>query len=220
MPPHRTAGGKVVRSTKRGRDRRSRKVLRIDRPHGGRVLKIDAAWAARVVVSLWDHSVARVQRVQRVRPAFGRLVQRVMDCPTGNAYKVSVTDLPFCVIRYDRHSADWLATLATPYPAAPDFPLCRGQNKTPRNTLFINSTTISTGYCATVEVLHRTSKWGEVRRLACPLRRFPFAAPSNCGRKGGTQYQRGPRVMVAADAAGCVEGLYFASLRGRQRLRR
>ena len=47
------------------------------------------------------------------------------------------------------------------------------------------------GYCATVEVLHRTSKWGEVRRLACPLRRFPFAAPPNCGLKGGTQYQRG-----------------------------
>ena len=46
------------------------------------------------------------------------------------------------------------------------------------------------GYCAAVEVLHRTSKWGEVRRLACPLRRFPFAAPPNCGRKGGTQYQR------------------------------
>ena len=155
-------------------------------------LRLTQPGAARVVVSLWDHSVARVQRVQRVRPAFGRLVQRVMDCPTGNAYKVSVTDLPFCVIRYDRHSADWLATLATPYPAAPDFPLCRGQNKTPRNTLFINSTTISTGYCATVEVLHRTSKWGEVRRLACPLRRFPFAAPPNCGRKGGgASHQRG-----------------------------
>ena len=74
------------------------------------------------MVSLWDHSVARVQRVQRVRPAFGRLVQRVMDCPAGDEYEVSVTDLPFCVIRYDRHSADWLATLATPYPAAPDFP--------------------------------------------------------------------------------------------------
>ena len=32
-----------------------------------------------------------------------------------------------------------------------------------------------------MEVLHRTSKWSEVRRLACPLRRFPFAAPPNCG---------------------------------------
>ena len=56
-----------------------------------------------------------------------------------------------------------------------------GQNKTPRNTLFINGSTLSTGYSATVEVLHRTSKWGEVRRLACPLRRFPFTAPPNCG---------------------------------------
>ena len=44
---------------------------------------------------------------------------------------------------------------------------------------------------ATVEVLHRTSKWGEVRRLACPLRRFPFAAPPNCGRKGGTGGTKG-----------------------------
>ena len=33
----------------------------------------------------------------------------------------SVTDLPFCIIRYDRHSADWLAALASPYPASPDF---------------------------------------------------------------------------------------------------
>ena len=79
------------------------------------------------------------------------------------------------------NSADWLAALASPYPASPDFPLFRGQNKTPRNTLFINGSTVSTGYSAPVEVLHRTSKWGEVRRLACPLRRFPFAAPPNCG---------------------------------------
>ena len=46
----------------------------------------------------------------------------------GNAYKVSVTDSPFCVIWHEKHSADWLAALASPYPAAPDFPLCRGQN--------------------------------------------------------------------------------------------
>ena len=43
-------------------------------------------------------------------------------------------------------------------------------------------------YCTTVEVLHRTSKWGEVRRLACPLRRFPFAAPPNCGGGKGTGF--------------------------------
>ena len=47
----------------------------------------------------------------------------------GNAYEVSVTDLLFCIIRYDNHSADWLAALASPYPASPDFPRKRGKNK-------------------------------------------------------------------------------------------
>ena len=39
----------------------------------------------------------------------------------GNAYKVSVTGFTFSVIWYDKHSADWLAALASPFPAAPDF---------------------------------------------------------------------------------------------------
>ena len=73
---------------------------------------------------------------------------KVADCPAGNEYKVSVTGLAFYVIWYDKHSADWLAALASPYPAAPDFPRKRGQNKTPRNTLFINGSTVSTGYSA------------------------------------------------------------------------
>ena len=38
---------------------------------------------------------------------------------------------------------------APPYPAAPDFPPSGGQNKTPRNILFISSSTVSTGCCAT-----------------------------------------------------------------------
>ena len=41
----------------------------------------------------------------------------------------SVTDSPFCVIWHDKHSADWLAALASPYPASPDFPRKRGKNK-------------------------------------------------------------------------------------------
>ena len=82
---------------------------------------------------------------------------------TGDEYKVSVTGLAFSVIRYDRNSADWLATLAAPFPAAPDFPLCRGQNKTPRNTLFISISTVSTGCCA----------------------------PSKRGKGGGASHQRG-----------------------------
>ena len=53
-----------------------------------------------------------------------------MDCPAGNAYKVSVTDSPFCVIWHDKHSAELSAFgRYTPYPAAPDFPRKRGQNK-------------------------------------------------------------------------------------------
>ena len=45
------------------------KVLRIDRPDGRRVLRFD-----------------------------GPLAPRVADCPSGNAYKVSVTGLAVCVI--------------------------------------------------------------------------------------------------------------------------
>ena len=51
------------------------------------------------------------------------------DCPSGNAYKISVTGFAFSVIWHENNSADWLAALASPYPASPDFPLFRGQNK-------------------------------------------------------------------------------------------
>ena len=140
------------------------KVLRIDRPDGRRVLRFDGLSGR----GLWYR-------------------------PAGDEYKFSVTDSPFCVIWHDRHSVNWLAALASPFPATPDFPRKRGQNKTPRNTLLINGSTVSKGYSATVEVLHRTSKWGEVRRLACPLRRFPFAAPPNCGGGKGTGFIGEPR---------------------------
>ena len=41
----------------------------------------------------------------------------------GNAYKVSVTGLAFYVIWHDTHAGDWLAALAPPIRAAPDFHL-------------------------------------------------------------------------------------------------
>ena len=47
----------------------------------------------------------------------------------GNAYKVSITGLAFYIIWHEKHSADWLATLASPYPASPDFPRKRGRIK-------------------------------------------------------------------------------------------
>ena len=97
-----------------------RKVLRIDRPAAGGFLGLTAFQAEGCGLPL-----------------------------CGNAYKVSVTGFTFSVIWHDRHSANWLAALASPYPASPDFPLFRGQNKTPRNILFISISTISTGYSAT-----------------------------------------------------------------------
>jgi len=47
----------------------------------------------------------------------------------GNAYKVSITGFAFGVMGQNNHSADWLVALDSPYPAAPDFPRKRGQNK-------------------------------------------------------------------------------------------
>ena len=170
-------------------------------PMGRKVLKFDGPSGRGLRIAL-GHTFGGFRGFKRFKGfkgfwkrvlKFDGLSGRGLWIAPGNAYKVSVTGFTFYVIWHDRHSADWLAALASPYPAAPDFPLCRGQNKTPRNTLFINGSTVSTGYSATVEVLHRTSKWGEVRRLACPLRRFPFAAPPNCGGGKGTGFIGEPR---------------------------
>ncbi len=94
----------------------------------------------------------------------GPLAPRVVVSPSwAMRIKSALRDLLFCIIRHDKHSSDWLAALAAPYPAAPDFPLFRGQNKTPRNILFISISTVSTGCCA----------------------------PSKRGKGGGASHQRG-----------------------------
>ena len=80
----------------------------------------------------------RVQRVQKVRPDFGRLVQRerflgwtgltaggfvsltALRAEDGGiarramSMKSALRDLPFCVIGRNKHSADWLTALASP----------------------------------------------------------------------------------------------------------
>ena len=55
------------------------------------------------------------------RPAAGGFLSltgpsapRVVDCPSGNTYKVSVTGLAFSVIWHDTHSGDWLTAFAPP----------------------------------------------------------------------------------------------------------
>ena len=61
--------------------------------------------------------------------AFG---PRVVDCRSAAMLiKSALRDVLFCVIWHDKHSADWLAALASPFPASPDFPLFRGKNKAP-----------------------------------------------------------------------------------------
>ena len=77
-----------------------RKVLKMDRPAAGGFLSLTAFQAEGCGIAL-----------------------------SGDAYKVSVTGLAFCVIWHDKHSADWLAALASPYPASPDFPRKRGRIK-------------------------------------------------------------------------------------------
>ena len=58
---------------------------------------------------------------------------------TGDEHKISVTGLAFFIIWHNKHSANWLAALASPYPAAPDFPRKRGQNKALKSSPFISS---------------------------------------------------------------------------------
>ena len=101
----------------------------------------------------------------------------VADCRSAAMLiKSALRDLLFCVMWHDKHSADWFAALASPYPAAPDCPLFRGQNKTPRNTLFINGSTVSTGYSAPAceeKVVALATKGGCISSPAGRLYGFP-----------------------------------------------
>ena len=87
--------------------------------------------------------VQRVQKVQRERflgltglTAGGFLSLTAFQAEgcglplCGNAYKISVTGFTFSVIWHEKHSAELSAFgRYTPYPAVPDFPRKRGQNK-------------------------------------------------------------------------------------------
>ena len=54
------------------------------------------------------------RRFLRFLSLTGPSAPRVVDCPSGNTYKVSVMRLAFSVIWHDTHSGDWLTALATP----------------------------------------------------------------------------------------------------------
>ena len=146
----------------------------------------------------------------------GPLAPRVAVLPLcGNAYKVSVAGFTFSIIWYEKQFCGLAHCVRFPLSGfagllhgkachtilrslrfltnrVPLPPLFRGRIKhleaSLRKRLYSKH-----GLLSPVEVLHRTSKWGEVRRLACPLRRFPFAAPPNCGGGKGTGFIGKPR---------------------------
>ena len=70
-----------------------------------------------------------------------------------------------CVIWHDKHSGDWLTAFATPYPAVPDFPLCRGQNKTPRDNLLINPPLEMTVAASSIQSFQK----GRMTKNAAPI---------------------------------------------------
>ena len=103
--------------------------------------------------------------------------------------KSALRDLLFCIIRYDRNSADWLAGLASPYPASPDCPRKRGQNKTPRNILFISISTVSTGCCAPSKRWQGNWIHRGAPRPANPVTCFPPGKVVAPATKGGMHFR-------------------------------
>ena len=63
---------------------------------------------------------------RRVLKFDGPLARGLWYRPQGDEYKVNVTGLAFCIIWHEKHSADWLAALATPYPGCAGLPPMQG----------------------------------------------------------------------------------------------
>ena len=115
---------------------------------------------------------------------------------TGDEYKVSVTDSPFCVIRHEKHSDDWLAALASPYPASPDFSTGK------RVTRF-------SGRFASLRIVFpcRPCSGGRIGRsmLSCrdmaPLLSI-HSPTTEWGKGGGASHQRG--IAFSRPQGGCM----------------
>ena len=113
----------------------------------------------------------------------GPLAPRVADCRSAAMLIKSALRI-YLSVSYGMISILLIGSLRSPPPirVAPDFPLFREQNKTPRNTLFINGSTVSTGYSATVEVLHRTSTVGRSKAPRLPIKALSFCRPTELRR--------------------------------------
>lgn len=90
-------------------------------PMGRRVLKFDGAFGPKGCGG--GFAAGCVEGLHRfAQGATAASPLRVADCRSAAMLiKSALRELTFCVIRHDKHSADWLTAFATPYPAVPDF---------------------------------------------------------------------------------------------------
>ena len=147
---------------------------KVDTPYGQALtgLRVQAPLGARV---------QRVQKVQRVVVAAG----------AAGLLKSVLRDL--LSVSYGMISILRIGSLCSPPPIRlrRTSPLFRGQNKIPRNTLFINGSTVSTGYSA-------TTKWGWQRNWihrgapqpANPVTCFSPGKVVAPATKGGMHFRR------------------------------
>ena len=115
-----------------------------------RVQKVQRVQRGRLT-GLRPEGCGRLSAAGYVRFAQGATALRAEGCgiaPWAMSIKSALRD--WLSMSYSMKSILLIGSLRSPpYPASPDFPLFRGQNKTPQNTLFISGSTVSTGYCAT-----------------------------------------------------------------------
>ena len=89
-------------------------------------------------------------------------------------------------------------------PTAPPSPRCAVGLQPVLNVEQLLRKMIRGALLPTVHILHRMCKLGEIRRLACPLRRFPFVAQPNCGGKVVASATKGGMHFPRAKGAVCL----------------
>ena len=96
-------------------------------PMGRRVLKFDGAFGPEGCGG--GFAAGCVEGLHRfAQGATAASPLRVADCRSAAMLiKSALRDWLSVSYGMKNNSADWLAALASPYPASPDFPLCRGE---------------------------------------------------------------------------------------------
>ena len=138
------------------------KVLKIDRPIGRRVLKFDGPtgrglWYRPAGDEFYNSALQNGKPNNRASPdgnapllptaplhgkachwIFGSFHSPTNPVPLPPRRGRFALCSAFGLIQYEQHYGELAAIAATPYPASPDFPLFRGQNKPQISTRFIS----------------------------------------------------------------------------------